>query len=100
MIDILKKIPSDFQEDLKNAIKILQSAGCAEIYIFGSIAHGNVRIDSDIDIAVKGCPKGIFFKLLGTLLVTLNHSIDLIDLDSGTKFNDFLIEHEELVRVA
>ena len=37
MIDILKKIPSDFQEDLKIAIKILQSAGCTEIYIFGSI---------------------------------------------------------------
>jgi predicted nucleotidyltransferase len=100
MVDILKKIPSDFQEDLKTAIKILQSAGCTEIYIFGSIAHGEVRTDSDIDIAIKGCPKDIFFKLLGTLLITLNHSVDLIDLDSGTRFNDFLIKHEDLVRVA
>lgn len=100
MIDILKKMPIDFQEDLKTAIKILQSAGCTEIYIFGSAARGEVRTDSDIDIAVKGCPKDMFFKLLGTLLVTLKHSVDLIDLDSGARFNDFLIEHKELMRVA
>ena len=100
MTDILEKIPSDFQEDLEIAINILQSAGCTEIYIFGSIAHGAASSDSDIDIAVKGCPKDIFFKLLGTLLVSLQHSVDLIDLDSGARFNDFLIKHEELVRVA
>lgn len=100
MSDALKKLPSDFQKDLKTAIKILQTAGCTEIYIFGSVAHGELRMDSDIDIAIKGCPKGLFFRLLGTLLVNLEHSVDLVDLDSGTRFNDFLIKHKELVRVA
>ncbi len=100
MTDTLKKLPSDFQKDLKTAIKILQDAGCTEIFIFGSVAHGELRSDSDIDIAIKGCPQGLFFRLLGILLVTLEHSVDLIDLDSGARFNDFLIKHEELVRVA
>ena len=43
-----------YSQDIKLAIKILKTEGCTEIYLFGSLAEGDFREDSDIDLAVKG----------------------------------------------
>ena len=45
-------------------------------------------------------PIEIFFNLIGTLLLTLEHSVDLINLDKQESFSKILQDHEELVRVA
>ena len=100
MTDILQKLPTDFKKDIEKAVKILQEAGCTEIFLFGSIAHGKIHNNSDIDIAIRGCPTKLFFKVLGQLLVDLGHSVDLIDLDEQDRFGSFLIENGDLVRVA
>ena len=66
---MISKIPEPFQNDLNLAVKILKEAGCKEIYIFGSVAAGNARENSDIDLAIRGCPPDVsFFGLLGELL--------------------------------
>ena len=54
--------------------------------MFGSLAEGNVREDSDIDLAVRGCPSGKYFHILGKLLIELNHSVDLVNLDREDSF--------------
>lgn len=36
-------------------------AGCSEIFLFGSLASGEVGDKSDIDLAIRGCPQGKFF---------------------------------------
>ena len=96
----MMNIHKDFREDIDKAIKILKEAGCDEIFLFGSVAYNKVKKNSDIDIAVKGCPKEIFFRILGTLLITLEHSVDLVDLDGNDRFGNFLKENGELIRVA
>ena len=93
-------IPESFQNDLNLAIKILKEAGCKEIYLFGSVAHGNAKEDSDLDLAIRGCPPGMFFGLLGELLCALKHSVDLIDLDWGHDFAKYLEMQGELYHVA
>jgi predicted nucleotidyltransferase len=89
-----------FQQDVTHAIEILKKEGCSEVYLFGSGAVGNVRDDSDIDLAVRGCPPARFFHVLGMLLMELERSVDLIDLDAPNAFVQYLLKEEKIIRVA
>jgi predicted nucleotidyltransferase len=53
-------VPEVLQEDINRAVEILKEGGCTEIYLFGSGATGKVRNESDIDLAVRGCPQRHF----------------------------------------
>ncbi|MFN8453623.1 MAG: nucleotidyltransferase domain-containing protein [Anaerolineae bacterium] len=91
--------PEPYRRSLQRAIEILKEAGCAEIFLFGSLVSGQVRNNSDIDLAIRGCPKGKFFHLLGRLLLEVDYPVDLVDLESQTAFAHYLEQKEELVRV-
>ena len=86
-------------DDVGRAVEILKSSGCTEVFLFGSTARGEDREGSDIDLAVRGCPKGKFFHVLGRLMLELRRSVDLIDLDQGDIFSRYLERDKELVRV-
>ncbi|MCP3963782.1 MAG: nucleotidyltransferase domain-containing protein [bacterium] len=85
---------------LVRAIDILKSFGCTEIYVFGSLAHGTADADSDVDLAVRGCPKTRFFRAMGTLMKELDREVDLVDLDCEDPFAGYLQKRGELVQVA
>ena len=91
--------PAEYRPDIERAIEILREGGCREILVFGSVAEGQTRKGSDIDLAVRGCPPGDFFKLLGRLLMELRHPVDLVDLDREPRLAGFLERHELLVHV-
>ena len=93
------EIPPEYKEDIDKAIEILKAEGCSEIYLLGSVAEGRYNESSDIDLAVKGCPKGKYYKILGKLLLELNHSVDLIDLDRKTDFVKYIEKEGVLVYV-
>jgi len=93
------RIPKAYARDVERAAKILREAGCTHVYLFGSAAHGDIRDDSDIDLAVRGCRKGQFFPLLGRLLLSLDHPVDLIDLDKSEAFAQYLVKEGELLPV-
>lgn len=88
-----------FHADISRAVRILKEAGCSEIFLFGSAATGEVSTGSDIDLAVRGCPPGSFFHLLGRLFWELDHPVDLVNLDAQDPFAQHLQEEETLVRV-
>jgi len=90
-------VPEAFRADIQRAIHILKEAGCTEIYLFGSLARGEAREDSDIDLAVRGCPKKAMFHLRGRLLLELEHLVDLVRLDPSDRFAVFLQKTEKLV---
>ena len=93
------KIPTSHQKDIDKAIRILKSAGCTDIFLFGSLITGKTRDNSDIDLAIRGCPSGKFFHLLGRLLLELEHSVDLVRLDSQDAFARYLEQEEELLQI-
>ena len=100
-MDMEKKVqlPEIYQRDVRRAVEILKEAGCTQVFLFGSLAAGKVQKGSDIDLAVRGCPKGKFFHLLGKLLLELYHSVDLVSLDRQDDFARFLEKEGGLLQV-
>jgi predicted nucleotidyltransferase len=88
-----------YLRDMHRAISILKEAGCTQVFVFGSLTTGKVRGESDIDLAIRGCPKGQFFHLLGRLLLELEHPVDLIDLDRRDAFARYLEQEGGLVQI-
>ncbi|MGE0086308.1 MAG: nucleotidyltransferase family protein [Desulfococcaceae bacterium] len=92
-------LTENYDKNIRQAVEILKQAGCREIFLFGSLAENAIREGSDIDIAVRGCPKGKFFHLLGKLLLKLDIDVDLVDLDENDAFPCYLIQNERLVQI-
>jgi predicted nucleotidyltransferase len=93
------QLPKTYQRDIHCAISILKEAGCTQIFLFGSLVADKMRDESDIDLAIRGCPRGQFFHLLGRLLLELEHPVDLVDLDRQVAFSRYLEQEGELVQV-
>lgn len=57
------------------------------IYMFGSAARGDTRVDSDVDLAVLGTgpidPRALW-ELRGELEVLLHKNVDLVDLGAAS----------------
>ncbi len=92
-------VPEPYRKDIRRAVEILKEAGCTDVFLFGSLAAGKVRDKSDIDLAVRGCPPGEFFNLLGRLLLELSYPVDLVNLDRQDAFARYLEEHGELFQI-
>jgi len=56
-------IPQEYRNDIEIARNVLKNEGCQSVYLFGSLVTGKHHNDSDIDIGIKGLPKGKFFDL-------------------------------------
>lgn len=93
------ELPAAFKEDIRRAVKILKESGCTDIFLFGSLGEGKIRDGSDIDIAIRGCPPGKFFYLLGKLLLALDHSVDLVNLDSQDAFARYLEKKGGILKI-
>ena len=85
---------------IKKAAEALKSFGATDVYLFGSLAKGTFRPDSDIDLAVSGIPPEKFFEAMGRAEDVLKREIDLIDLDEKNPFVEFLKSHGELQLVS
>ena len=96
----MDEIDIRYRDDVKSAVEYLKSVGCTEIYIFGSLFTGKVHSGSDIDIAVGGLRPEDFFSVYGELLLRLNHSVDLVDLDLQEQFGKTLMKTGFYSRVA
>lgn len=99
-MDKLKKIPEEFEFDLRRAIEILQDEGCSEIFLFGSLVEGKGHRKSDLDIAIRGCPRGRLYRIMGRLMLELQHHFDIIRLDSADPFARHLEKEGKLIKIA
>ena len=87
-------------ESIRKAAEVLKAAGAKEVYVFGSAATGTMDEYSDVDMAVAGLPPEVFFRAMGNASDALGRSLDLIDLDDGGLFVEYLMRKEKLHRVA
>jgi predicted nucleotidyltransferase len=93
-------VPEKIKDEISRIIKILQKAGCSEIYLFGSIAENKYKPGSDIDIAVKQLNKADYFDIYGRIISGSEINIDLIVLDYDNDFTNMLKKRGTFKRVA
>jgi predicted nucleotidyltransferase len=84
-----------FQE----AAKLLRSFGASEVFVFGSAVNGELRSDSDIDMAVSGLPAQVYFSAISKASDVFGRPVDLVDLDDDTPLVRHLLDSGDLVRV-
>ncbi len=85
---------------IEQAAAALRECGATEVYLFGSAATGNMRPESDIDLAVSGLPPRRFFEAMAAAGDILRKPLSLVDLDDDNAFTRYLKEEGELQRVA
>ena len=90
----------EVQQAVQRAAAALIAAGAREVYLFGSTTTGALREGSDIDFAVRGLPDEVFFRAMGEASEAIQRQIDLVDLDDGSAFSEYLRRKGRLVRVA
>ncbi|NLC69431.1 MAG: hypothetical protein GX754_11765 [Clostridiaceae bacterium] len=64
------------------------------------MVSGDADENSDIDLAIRGCPIGRYFSILARLIKELDHPVDLINLDKNDDFSKLLLEEGELICVS
>jgi predicted nucleotidyltransferase len=104
LIDIanLKELQKEYWVDIIRATFVLSGFGCKDVYVFGSVARVEADKDSDLDLAIEGCPVGKFLKMYGKIIDVIEHDINLINLDKiQDKFVKYIrdMKKGELIRV-
>lgn len=94
------ELDKSVKHDAETAARILLSAGATEVFVFGSLVHGEARPDSDLDIAVRGLPPEKFFRTMSEISFAISRPFDLVDLDEQNPFTEYLEQAGELLRVA
>lgn len=74
-------ISADIKTKIDKIVEYLRAGGCSRIFLFGSLAEGGYKPNSDIDIAVSGISSKEFFKAIARLPLIVKHRVDLVDFD-------------------
>jgi predicted nucleotidyltransferase len=85
--------------EVLDAANMLIGMGASQVYVFGSLVRGELRADSDIDMAVSGLPARLYFSAVSRASDILGRPVDLVDLDDDTALVRHLLESQELIRV-
>jgi predicted nucleotidyltransferase len=78
--------PPKMLTELTRASLILSGYGAQQVILYGSLARGTYRVDSDIDLCVKGLPTRNFFPAVADCLMQAEHAISIIDLENLTGY--------------
>ena len=92
-------IPQKYRQDIENATNLLKNEGCREIFLFGSLVTGKIHDNTDIDIGIKGLPKGKFFEVYSRLYFDIDNKIDLVDFDVNSDFYSMLNRVGEVIQI-
>jgi len=92
-------IPQKYQKDIEFATNLLKNEGCQSVYLFGSLVTGKDNDESDIDIGVKGLPRGKFLDVYSRIYFDLDNEIDLVNFDTNPDFYSMLNKIGEVVQI-
>jgi predicted nucleotidyltransferase len=96
---MVPNIPQKYRKDVEFVTNLLKNEGCKSIYLFGSLVTGQNRDDSDIDIGIKGFPKGRYFEICAKAYFAIDNDIDIVDFDNNEDFYSLLNRLGEVVEI-
>lgn len=77
-----KSFPDDIARDLETIASILLHYGAWKVILYGSMARGDYRADSDIDICCEGIPSEHYFRALAECLMATQRHVSVLDFAS------------------
>lgn len=90
--------PRDVVSDLREFEKILRQHGAEKIILYGSLARGDYRVDSDIDLCYEGIPAYDYFRVLAECLLLAHRRFNLTDLKTAKGyFRDRILTEGKLI---
>jgi predicted nucleotidyltransferase len=92
-------VPEKYQKDIEIAANLLKEEGCKSVYLFGSLVTGKNHDESDIDIGIKGLPKGKFFETCAKVYFAIDNDVDIVDFDSNADFYTLLYRQREILEI-
>jgi len=92
-------IPQKYRKDIEAAKNLLKGEGCRSVYLFGSLATGKEHDGSDIDIGIRGLPRGKFFATCAKIYLALDNNVDIVDFDKNAELYSLLDRHGEVVEI-
>ena len=92
-------IPQKYRKDIEKAANILKNEGCQSVYLFGSLVTGEFNDNSDIDIGIRGLPKGKFFETCAKVYFTVDNNIDIVDFDNNQELYSLLNRLDEVIEI-
>jgi predicted nucleotidyltransferase len=79
-LSLTKKVfPAEILQDIQRAESILLNHGAMKVILYGSLARGDYRPDSDIDLCVEGLPDENYFRALAECLMTIQRPVSILD---------------------
>jgi predicted nucleotidyltransferase len=87
------------KEAVAKAARLFRDMGASQVFMFGSAAKGQLRPDSDIDMAVSGLPPRVYFSAVNQASELVGRPVDLMDLDDDTPLVRYIRASGDLVRV-
>ena len=86
-------------EAVLQAARLLIGLGASQVFVFGSAVKGQLRPNSDIDMAVSGLPPLVYFSAVSQASDLIGRPVDLVDLDDDSRLVRYLRASGDLVRV-
>jgi len=86
-------------EGISKAVELFIGLGASEVFVFGSAVKGQLRPNSDIDMAVSGLPPLVYFSAISQASALIGRPVDLVDLDDDSGLVRYLRRSGDLVRV-
>ena len=71
------------RDRLPEAVRRLRERGAKRVWLFGSLAEGKPRENSDVDLAVEGLPAAGYFDVLADLMTVFGCAVDLVRLETA-----------------
>jgi predicted nucleotidyltransferase len=87
------------RDAIAKAATLFIGLGASQVFVFGSAVKGQLRPDSDIDMAVSGLPPRVYFSAISQASDLIGRPVDLVDLDDDSGLVRYLLGSGELVRV-
>jgi predicted nucleotidyltransferase len=74
-----RAFPDDILQDIQKVESILLHHGAMKIILYGSLAKGDYRADSDIDVCVEGIPDENYFRAIAECLMIIQRPVSILD---------------------
>ncbi|MEZ4512982.1 MAG: nucleotidyltransferase domain-containing protein [Chloroflexota bacterium] len=76
-------LPLYIEQEIAKMKNILRRYGASKIILYGSLARGDFRGDSDIDLCYEGIPDEKFFTVLADCIMTTAIPVSIINLNDA-----------------